>query len=55
MSKTITISLPVTNLDTSKAFYSAIGFEPDPDFSDPTAAMMVWERNRGQTTFFVEI
>lgn len=45
MSKTITISLPVTNLDTSKAFYSAIGFEPNPNFSDPTAAMMVWSEN----------
>ena len=45
MSKTITISLPVTNLDRSRAFYSAIGFEPNLNFSDPTAAMMVWSEN----------
>lgn len=45
MSKTITISLPVTDLDVSKAFYSAIGFEPNPNISDPTAAMMIWSEN----------
>ena len=45
MAKTITISLPVTDLDTSKAFYSAIGFEPNPNFSGPTAAMMVWSES----------
>ncbi len=45
MAKTITISLPVTNLDTSRAFYSAIGFEQNTAFSDPTAAMMVWSEN----------
>lgn len=41
MSRTIIISLPVTNLDASRAFYSAIGFAPNPEFSDPTAALMV--------------
>lgn len=45
MPKTIIISLPVANLDASKAFYSAIGFEPNPDFSDPAAAMMVWSES----------
>lgn len=44
MARTITISLPVTDLEASKAFYSAIGFTPNPDFSDPTAAMMVWSK-----------
>lgn len=42
MPKTITTSLPVANLDASKAFYVAIGFGPNPKFSDPTAAMMIW-------------
>jgi uncharacterized protein len=45
MSKTITISLPVTNLDISKAFYTAIGFEANRNVSDATAAMMVWSEN----------
>lgn len=45
MSKTITISLPVANLDASRAFYSTIGFAPNPEFSDPTAAMMIWSEN----------
>jgi predicted lactoylglutathione lyase len=42
MLRSITISLPVTNLDRSRAFYVAVGFEPNPMFADPTAAMMVW-------------
>lgn len=45
MSKTIIISLPVTNLEASKAFYTAIGFQPNPSFSDPSAAMMVWSEH----------
>lgn len=45
MPKTITISLPVTNLDLSKAFYSSIGFKPSPNFSGPTAALMVWSES----------
>ncbi len=42
MSKTIFVSLPVTDLKASVAFYSAIGFKHDPRFSDETAACMVW-------------
>ncbi len=42
MSRTITISLPVENLEVSKAFYSALGFVNDAQFSDGTAALMVW-------------
>lgn len=45
MPRTITISLPVTNLDASRAFYSSLGFEPNPDFADPTAAMMIWSEH----------
>ena len=45
MPKTITISLPVKNLDASKKFYSAIGFMQNPDFSDATATMMIWSEH----------
>ena len=42
MSRTITISLPVSNLTASKAFYTALGFVNNPAFTDDTAAMMAW-------------
>jgi uncharacterized protein len=42
MTKMIFISLPVTNLEASVAFYSAIGFVKNPQFSDDTGACMVW-------------
>ncbi len=42
MTRTITISLPVADLDRSKAFYTALGFVNDPDFTDATAALMTW-------------
>ncbi|MDB5969048.1 MAG: glyoxalase domain protein [Hydrocarboniphaga sp.] len=42
MSKMIFISLPVTDLDVSVAFYKAIGFVNNPQFTDDTAACMVW-------------
>ena len=42
MSRTITISLPVADLNASKAFYSALGFVSNSQFSDDTAALMVW-------------
>ena len=45
MPKTIVISLPVSNLETSKTFYSALGFELSPNFSDPSAAMMTWSEH----------
>ena len=38
--RTITISLPVTDLAASKAFYAALGFKSDPRFTDDNAAMM---------------
>jgi len=40
MSRTITVSLPVTNLAASKAFYTALGFVNDPKFTDESAAFM---------------
>lgn len=42
MPKMIFISLPVTDLDASMAFYKAIGFVNNPQFTDDTAACMVW-------------
>lgn len=42
MSRKFFISLPVTNLDASMAFYEAIGFKNAPHFTDDTAACMVW-------------
>ena len=45
MSRTITISLPVVDLNVSKAFYAALGFENNPQFTDDTAASMVWSES----------
>lgn len=42
MTKTIFISLPVTDLEASVRFYKAVGFEPNPRFSDDTGACMMW-------------
>jgi uncharacterized protein len=42
MAKTIFVSLPVADLAASTAFYRALGFQPNPSFSDDTAACMVW-------------
>lgn len=42
MTKMIFVSLPVTDLAASVAFYKALGFEQNPQFSDDTAACMVW-------------
>lgn len=41
MSKKIFINLPVRDLQKSMAFYSAIGFSNNPQFTDETAACMV--------------
>nr|WP_243303763.1 VOC family protein [Geothrix oryzisoli] len=36
------MNLPVTDLKTSMAFYTSLGFTNNPVFSDETAACMVW-------------
>jgi uncharacterized protein len=41
MSKKIFINLPVTNLQKSMDFYTAIGFTNNPQFTDDTAACMI--------------
>ena len=45
MSRTITVSLPVADLTASKAFYTALGFVNNPQFTDDTAAFMVWSES----------
>lgn len=40
MSKMIFVSLPVTDLKRSLAFYEAVGATPDPRFRDDSAAMV---------------
>jgi uncharacterized protein len=42
MSKMIFVNLPVTDLKASMAFYKSLGFENNPQFTDDTAACMVW-------------
>jgi predicted lactoylglutathione lyase len=38
----IFVNLPVADLKASMAFYAALGFENNPQFTDETAACMVW-------------
>lgn len=42
MSKQIFINLPVKDLNKSMAYYAALGFTNNPQFTDETAACMVW-------------
>ena len=42
MTKMIFVNLPVTDLPRARAFYEALGFVNNPQFSDDTAAAMVW-------------
>ncbi|MEO8297467.1 MAG: VOC family protein [Burkholderiales bacterium] len=42
MTKMIFVSLPVADLHASIAFYKALGFEQNPQFSDDASACMVW-------------
>lgn len=42
MSKKIFVSLPVTDVKASMAFYEALGFKNNPKFTSETAAGMVW-------------
>lgn len=45
MTAKIFINLPVQNLDASIAFYQALGFKNNPQFTDETAACMVWSES----------
>ncbi|HYH10599.1 MAG TPA: VOC family protein [Thermoanaerobaculia bacterium] len=41
MSREIFVNLPVRDLEKSKAFFSALGFEYNPQFTDDKAACMI--------------
>lgn len=45
MSRMIFVNLPVTNLAASMAFYTSLGFTNNPQFTDETAACMVWSES----------
>ncbi|HRD82816.1 MAG TPA: hypothetical protein PLL53_18780 [Saprospiraceae bacterium] len=45
MTRMIFISLPVSDLALSIAFYRALGFERNPKFSDDSSACMVWSES----------
>ncbi|MDC0663555.1 VOC family protein [Marinobacter sp. SS21] len=45
MTRMIFVNLPVTDLPTAMAFYQALGFENNPQFTDETAACMVWSES----------
>ncbi len=45
MNKSIFISLPVRDLTKSIAFYEALGFTKNPQFSDDSGACMVWSES----------
>lgn len=42
MPRMIFVNLPVADLEASKKFYEAIGFENNPQFTDDKSACMVW-------------
>ena len=42
MLRMIIVSLPVTDLAASRVFYEALGFKHNAEWSDETAASMVW-------------
>ena len=45
MPRTITVSLPVADLNASKAFYSALGFVNNLRCTDDTGALMTWSES----------
>jgi predicted lactoylglutathione lyase len=45
VSKKIFINLPVSDLKKSMDYYTAIGFVNNPQFTDETAACMVWSEH----------
>ena len=45
MTRMIFVNLPVADLKASMNFYKALGFENNPQFTDETAACMVWSES----------
>lgn len=42
MAKSIFVNLPISGMKASMAFYSALGFKNNPNFTNDDAACMVW-------------
>lgn len=42
MNKQVFINLPVNDVEKSTAFYEALGFRKNPDFSDENASALMW-------------
>ncbi len=45
MARMIFVNLPVADLKASMSFYAALGFKNNPQFTDDTAACMVWSES----------
>ena len=45
MPRTITVSLPVADLNAAKNFYTALGFVNNQQFTDDSAAFMAWSES----------
>jgi uncharacterized protein len=45
MSKQIYVNLPVADIANSAAFYEALGFTKNPDFSDEHGSSMMWSQD----------
>ncbi len=45
MSRMIFVNLPVTDLNRARRFYESLGFTNNPQFTDETAACMVWSES----------
>jgi hypothetical protein len=45
MNKQVFINIPVSDLEKSKAFYTALGFTNNPMFTDEQGAAMVWSED----------
>ena len=45
MTRMIFVNLPVADLSKAMAFYEALGFTNNPQFTDETAACMVWSES----------
>ncbi|WP_256080809.1 VOC family protein [Massilia sp. YIM B04103] len=54
MNKQIFVNLPVKDLDKSKAFFAALGYTFNPQFTDQNAACMVIAENSIYTMLLVE-
>ncbi|MCK6546979.1 VOC family protein [Myxococcota bacterium] len=54
MGRMIFVNLPVRDLERSKAFFSKLGFEFNPKFTDEKAACMIIEKDASYAMLLVE-